>query len=61
MAYLYEKVSQVGEGTYGYSCLSDRLVILSRCRKVYKARTTDGTGRLVAMKKIRMETEKEGV
>lgn len=42
---LYERISQVGEGTYG---------------KVYKARCRT-TGELVALKKIRMETEKEGV
>lgn len=31
-----------------------------RCRKVYKARER-ATGRLVALKRIRMEMEKEGV
>ena len=40
----YEKVVQVGEGTYG---------------KVYKARNKDGLG-LVALKRIRMEGEKDG-
>ncbi|KAJ9124863.1 hypothetical protein QFC24_002792 [Naganishia onofrii] len=40
----YEKIAQVGEGTYG---------------KVYKARNGDGTG-LVALKRIRMEGEKDG-
>jgi hypothetical protein len=40
----YEKLVQVGEGTYG---------------KVYKARNT-ATGRIVALKRIRMEGEKEG-
>jgi len=42
---VYERLSQVGEGTYG---------------KVYKARDRT-TGHLVALKKIRMEAEKEGV
>jgi hypothetical protein len=40
----YEKIAQVGEGTYG---------------KVYKARNSDGLG-LVALKRIRMEGEKDG-
>ncbi|KAI8584764.1 hypothetical protein K450DRAFT_168067 [Umbelopsis ramanniana AG] len=40
----YEKIGQVGEGTYG---------------KVYKARSKV-TGELVALKRIRMESEKEG-
>lgn len=41
----YEKLSQVGLGTYG---------------QVFKARLRS-TSELVALKKIRMETEKEGV
>ncbi|CAH7672649.1 kinase-like domain-containing protein [Phakopsora pachyrhizi] len=41
---VYEKLTQVGEGTYG---------------KVYKARNTD-SGDLVAMKRIRMEAERDG-
>lgn len=40
----YERLSQVGEGTYG---------------KVYKARSTT-SGVLVALKRIRMEQEKDG-
>lgn len=40
----YEKIAQVGEGTYG---------------KVYKARNGEGVG-LVALKRIRMEGEKDG-
>jgi len=40
----YEKICQIGEGTYG---------------KVFKAKNLT-TGSLVAMKKVRMETEKEG-
>ncbi|SCZ88524.1 BZ3500_MvSof-1268-A1-R1_Chr10-2g02988 [Microbotryum saponariae] len=41
---IYECLVQVGEGTYG---------------KVYKARNTE-TGALVALKRIRMEAEKDG-
>lgn len=41
---VYERIVQVGEGTYG---------------KVYKARNVE-TGGLVAMKRIRMEAEKDG-
>lgn len=41
---LYSIVSQVGEGTFG---------------KVYKAKNTS-TGRFVALKRIRMETERDG-
>ncbi|KAK9760368.1 kinase subunit of RNA polymerase II carboxy-terminal domain kinase I, variant 2, partial [Basidiobolus ranarum] len=41
---IYEKIDQVGEGTYG---------------KVYKARNRH-TGIIVALKRIRMESEKEG-
>ena len=44
-ASMFERIGQVGEGTYG---------------KVYKARNTL-TGELVALKKIRMESEREGV
>ncbi|AQZ17769.1 CTK1 (YKL139W) [Zygosaccharomyces parabailii] len=41
---VYERIIQVGEGTYG---------------KVYKARNTV-TGRMVALKKLRLESEREG-
>lgn len=41
---LYERLVQVGEGTYG---------------KVYKAKNVE-TGNLVALKRIRMEAEKDG-
>lgn len=41
----YEKIAIIGEGTYGI---------------VYKARDTD-TGQIYALKKIRLETEDEGI
>jgi len=41
---MFEKVEQVGEGTYG---------------QVYKARNKD-TGELVALKRVRMDNEREG-
>ena len=44
-ASMFERIGQVGEGTYG---------------KVYKARNSL-TGELVALKKIRMEAERDGV
>eukprot|EP00158_Paraphelidium_tribonemae_P002723 Partr_v1_DN25619_c0_g1_i1_m4894 putative Cyclin-Dependent Kinase len=58
----YEKLAQVGEGTYGYGChhhfIAARCLMRSR-RKVYKARCLT-SGRLVALKRIRLEMEKEG-
>ena len=44
-ANLYTKIEKIGEGTYGV---------------VYKARNKV-TGQLVALKKIRLETQEEGV
>lgn len=41
----YKKIDKVGEGTYGV---------------VYKAQHLE-TGRIVALKKIRLETEEEGI
>jgi CTD kinase subunit alpha len=41
---VYERLSQVGEGTYG---------------KVYKARNIED-GTIVALKRIRMEAERDG-
>lgn len=45
MASLYQKIEKIGEGTYGV---------------VYKARDRN-TGATVALKKIRLENEDEGV
>ncbi|KAM0230364.1 hypothetical protein ACHAPO_009359 [Fusarium lateritium] len=42
----YQRIEKVGEGTYGV---------------VYKARDLGHSGRIVALKKIRLETEDEGV
>lgn len=45
MASAYQKIEKIGEGTYGV---------------VYKARDRN-TGNVVALKKIRLESEEEGV
>ncbi len=45
MSHLYQKLEKIGEGTYGV---------------VYKARDRN-TGDIVALKKIRLESEEEGV
>lgn len=45
MASAYQKIEKIGEGTYGV---------------VYKARDR-ATGQVVALKKIRLESEEEGV
>lgn len=45
MANAYQKIEKIGEGTYGV---------------VYKARDRN-TGQIVALKKIRLESEEEGV
>lgn len=42
----YEKVAKIGQGTFG---------------EVFKAREKNGTRKFVAMKKVLMENEKEGV
>lgn len=42
---LYQKIEKIGEGTYGV---------------VYKARDRN-TGQIVALKKIRLESEEEGI
>jgi serine/threonine protein kinase len=45
MASAYQKIEKIGEGTYGV---------------VYKARDRNN-GKIVALKKIRLENEEEGV
>ena len=67
---VYEKVEQVGEGTYGCGNArrnASRLSLwLQPCpppnlsRQVYKARDKV-TGEIVALKRVRMDNEKEGV
>jgi len=42
----FEKLEKIGEGTYGV---------------VYKAKDTENSNRLVALKRIRLETESEGI
>lgn len=42
----YEAVAEIGEGAYG---------------KVYKARDLKNEGRFVALKKVRVQTEEEGM
>lgn len=42
----YEPVAEIGEGAYG---------------KVYKARDLKNEGRFVALKKVRVQTEEEGM
>lgn len=54
------KLAQVGEGTYGYDHLEGPSLIPLNYSKVYKAKCKK-TNTLVALKKIRMESEKEGV
>ena len=67
---VYEKVEQVGEGTYGCEPPAENqageAVALrahappNLSRQVYKARDK-ATGEIVALKRVRMDNEKEGV
>lgn len=60
----YDKIIKIGQGTFGYvifikaceSCFE----VLFVFREVFKAKCKT-TGRIVALKKILMENEKEGV
>jgi hypothetical protein len=56
----YEIIEQVGEGTYGYAFHSKENSFFWLFRKVYKGKCLR-SGKLVALKKFRIETEKEGV
>ena len=66
---VYEKVEQVGEGTYGCATPQKRkqgvALVTQRhsnsnlSRQVYKARDK-ATGEIVALKRVRMDNEKEG-
>ena len=56
---MYEKIEQIGEGTFGYEILI-LLFLPLNLRKVYMAKDKE-TGEIVALKKIRMQNEKEGV
>lgn len=61
----FEKLEQIGEGTYGQ--VRQKLCALEKppflftffFQKVYMARSHDG-GEIVALKKVRMDNEKEG-
>lgn len=46
VAQQYEPVAEIGEGAYG---------------KVYKARDLKNEGRFVALKRVRVQTEEEGM
>lgn len=46
VAHRYEPVAEIGEGAYG---------------KVYKARDLNNAGRFVALKRVRVQTEEEGM
>ncbi|KAL5992416.1 Cyclin-dependent kinase C-2 [Asimina triloba] len=50
----FEKLEQIGEGTYGYSYAADYII-----PEVYMAKEIR-TGEIVALKKIRMDNEREG-
>ncbi|KAK3001222.1 hypothetical protein RJ639_020719 [Escallonia herrerae] len=54
----FEKLEQIGEGTYGLFHLTPPRSP-SSCSQVYRAREIQ-TGEIVALKKIRMDNEKEG-
>lgn len=54
---VYDKLEVIGQGTYGYVSV---LFVVHQNSTVHKARSRE-TGETVALKKIRMENEKEGV
>ena len=53
----YEILSQVGEGTFRYLFI----IVLIVYSNVYKARSKDAGGTIVALKKIKQDQEKEGM
>jgi serine/threonine protein kinase len=58
--YKYEKIEKIGEGTYGVVRRFDNLVLGADVPQVYKSKER-ATGRILALKRIRLETEEEGV
>ncbi|VDM28470.1 unnamed protein product [Toxocara canis] len=58
----YDKIAKIGQGTFGLLLMMiiESGVTMKYFREVFKARCRR-TGRLVALKKILMENEKEGV
>lgn len=65
----YEKVAKIGQGTFGYvsffSLKSRNYVLIyvyfNFFREVFKARDKKTSKKFVAMKKVLMDNEKEGV
>jgi cyclin-dependent kinase 12/13 len=68
----FEKLEQIGEGTYGYAPIVPSIprnayasvwfgcVVFVVARQVFMAKETE-TKEIVALKKIRMDNEREGV